>query len=62
MAERRGAPKAPEETSDEKILDPAAVDAFAFLTNKNDYNGMTYDEIMESGAAEEDYLQRIDHH
>lgn len=62
MAERRKATRVEEEASDEKILDPAAVDAFAFLTNKQDYSGMTYDEIMESGAAEEDYLQRIDHH
>lgn len=61
MSERRKAPSAPEETSGEELLDPKAVEAFEFLTNKKDFEGQTYDEIMESGSADEDYLKRVDH-
>lgn len=60
MAERRTrAPKVEETAPDEKVLDPAAVDAFAFLTNKQNYDGMTYDEIMAQGA-EADRLQVVE--
>ena len=66
MAERaRRTPKANEtrdNSADEKVLDPNAVSAFEYLTNKHDYSGMTYDEIMESAGAEEDQLQRVDRH
>lgn len=48
------------ETSDEKVLDPAAVSAFDFLTNKRDFTGMTYDEIM-AADGEVDDLQVVDH-
>jgi hypothetical protein len=60
MAERRRTPRVVEEVLDEKVLDPAAVGAFDFLTNKRDFTGMTYDEIMAEGA-EADRLQRVDH-
>ncbi len=59
MAERRPrAPKAGEET-DKEALDPAAVNAFDFLTNKRDYTGMSYDEIMADGANN-DKLQQVE--
>lgn len=61
MVERRKAPKALEEVSGEELLDPKAVDAFAFLTNSGNYDGMSYDEIMASGGADEDYLQLVEH-
>lgn len=61
MSERRKAPVAQEEISGEELLDPKAVDAFAFLTNKRDFEGQSYDEIMASGGADEDYLQRVEH-
>lgn len=61
MAERRPrASRQTQEGSDEKVIDPAAVGAFDFLTNKRDFAGMSYDEIM-AADGEVDRLQVAEH-
>lgn len=49
-----------ETTSSEQVLDPKALNAFGFLTNKGNYEGMSYDEIMAQDADLDD-IPTVEH-
>jgi|GEM_PF-452567 len=44
----------------EPKLDPKALDAFDYLTNKGDFSGLSYDEIMDKDAGVDD-IQSVEH-
>lgn len=57
--EAQRAPRENEGSQEQVALDPKALDAFGYLTNKGDFSHMTYDEIMAQDADLDD-IQSID--